>query len=110
LREQTSSTQGKISFLDLILEYLTIPGAMADRKRDLVRTEPSTSSSILPVKKPKISSPTISDYWESLAIDIDPVDLLPTFLDAHSHHSDKVVSNVTVSSKELREAWISQHP
>ncbi|KAI5704862.1 hypothetical protein M8J75_009507 [Diaphorina citri] len=70
-------------------------GAMADRKRDLVRTEPSTSSSILPVKKPKISSPTISDYWESLAIDIDPVDLLPTFLDAHSHHSDKVVSNVT---------------
>ncbi|KAL1458048.1 hypothetical protein WDU94_008223 [Cyamophila willieti] len=62
---------------------------MGDRKRDLARIEPSTSSSVMPVKKPKISSPTIGDYWDSLAIDVDPV---PTVIDANNHdNSDKVL-------------------
>ncbi|KAL1458544.1 hypothetical protein WDU94_008682 [Cyamophila willieti] len=76
---------------------------MGDRKRDLARIEPSTSSSVMPVKKPKISSPTIGDYWDSLAIDVDPVDLVPTVVDANNHdNSDKVIGILCGALKLLK--------
>uniref|UniRef100_A0A8D8YUP5 Integrator complex subunit 1 n=3 Tax=Cacopsylla melanoneura TaxID=428564 RepID=A0A8D8YUP5_9HEMI len=78
-------------------------GTLGDRKRDLARIEPSTSSSVMPIKKPKISSPTIGDYWDSLAIDVDPVDLVPTVIDANNHdNSDKVIGILCGALKLLK--------